>query len=167
MTKLGYYLWPWACGSGAAIKPTNKAQGPHIPALQARATQHSLQEPPPTPSPQPPEQLSLPYSITSTLLVWLGGQQRSAGDCSIFVCFTSCVVCRRALSLRRRVLPLGQETSFSSTTHWRMELTTAAHQIGRRWCSVCGYTFGKNKLDSTLHLTLIQNKIWMFKKPNQ
>ena len=76
----------------------------------------------PHPTRQLPEQLSLPYSITSTLVVWLGGQQTSEGDCNIFVCFTSCVVCRRALSLRRRVPPLGQETSFSSTTHWRMEL---------------------------------------------
>lgn len=107
----------------------------------------------PHPTPQPPEQLSLPYSITSTLVVRLGGQQRSEGDCNIFACFTSCVVCRRALSLRRRVPPLGQEISFSSTTHRRMELTTAAHQIGRRRCSECGCTLGKNKLDSTLHCT--------------
>lgn len=48
LTKLGCYLWPWACCSGA-VKPTNKAHGPHVPALQARATQHSLQDPPPHP----------------------------------------------------------------------------------------------------------------------
>lgn len=104
------------------------------------------------PTPQPPEQLSLPYSITSQPW-WSVGVSRGQKETVIFLLLHILCCLQKGPVPKEKSSTAGSGNSFSSTTHRRMELTAAAHQIGRRRCSECGCTLGKNKLDSTLHCT--------------
>lgn len=153
LTKLGCYPWPWACCSVAVVIPTEKAHGTHIPALQARPTQHSLWIP----------QISyLPLNPGGLAEGW----QRSEGDHNTaYFCLPHVLCCPR-----KGPIPKGKEAAefhlwvrkwaFSQTKAQPCAVyaaieptTTAAHQRGRGRCSEHSYTSGKNKSDPTSYYT--------------